>query len=370
MHILLSDEGAESFLADELRRGFPQADHQIRSSGLLSTDLTLQAEAPPTLVFARQFMPEAEWHEAKSIADWSDRLFDLVQRFPEHSPWCLHLVPHYGSGKAGQNRCRLIRETLRQRLQRQQRRLLRMLQEQPMSFTPECSLVQLLLLAPDQGWVSVALAPRPFEFRRILSPFPKGEIPIASDKAAPSRAFAKLIEAELRLGRRIASSETCVDLGASPGSWSYVALQRGARVTAVDRAPLRADLMHDPGLTFRKGDAFNFEPNAPVDWLLCDVIAAPDRSIELLIDWARRRLTRRFVVTIKFKGRDDYALLERLKHAMSRLCEEFFLTRLCANKNEACAFGVVKAGDQALIPSEPVSGRGAQEIHLNIEPTP
>ncbi|HEY6168762.1 MAG TPA: SAM-dependent methyltransferase, partial [Verrucomicrobiae bacterium] len=209
---------------------------------------------------------------------------------------------------------------------------------------PVCSLVQLLLTAPDCGWISVAPAPMPFQFRRVMSPFPKGEIPMASDKAAPSRAFAKLVEAEQRMGIRIDPGETCVDLGASPGSWSYVAIQRGARVIAVDRSPLRDDLMRNPRLTFHPGDAFKFTPDVPPDWLLCDVIAAPERSIELLLDWIRPRRARRFVVTIKFKGHGDYAQLERLKHALPPLCDEFFLTRLCANKNEACAFGVVASG--------------------------
>jgi 23S rRNA C2498 (ribose-2'-O)-methylase RlmM len=53
---------------------------------------------------------------------------------------------------------------------------------------------------------------------------------IAADKATPSRAYAKLVEAKLRLGRAIRAGETCVDLGASPGSWTYVAVTRGARV--------------------------------------------------------------------------------------------------------------------------------------------
>jgi 23S rRNA (cytidine2498-2'-O)-methyltransferase len=150
------------------------------------------------------------------------------------------------------------------------------------------------------------------------------------------------LEAEVRLGRRILSGETCVDLGASPGSWSYVALQRGARVIAVDRAPLRADLMGNPRLRFLRGDAFSFTPDGPVDWLLCDVIAAPERSIELLVNWLKHRWTQRFVVTIKFKGHDDYPKLERLKHALTAQCEDFRLTRLCANKNEACAFGVAR----------------------------
>jgi 23S rRNA (cytidine2498-2'-O)-methyltransferase len=100
--------------------------------------------------------------------------------------------------------------------------------------------------------------------------------------------------------------------------------------------------MSHPRLVFRKGDAFTFEPERPVDWLLCDVIAAPQRTIDLLLRWVRQRRTRQFVVTLKFKGTADYPLLEHVKHAFPPLCHEFYLTRLCANRNEVCAFGTVR----------------------------
>jgi len=109
----------------------------------------------------------------------------------------------------------------------------------------------------------------------------------------------------------------------------------------VDRAPLRADLMAHNGLTFQRGDAFTFEPSQPVDWLLCDVIAAPERTIALLLRWLQRKQAKQFVVTIKFKGTEDYKLLEPLKHALPGLCADFYLTHLSANKNEVCAFGRV-----------------------------
>lgn len=343
MHLLLSAEDSEQFLLEELRRSSPGETHEPGFGGLIFSELNLQPAASPTFVFARQFLADAEEHQANSISVWIGRVVGLIaMHLPESQPWFLHVVSAYGSGPAGLNRCRLIHEGIREWLQRKRRRLLRTLQTGPSRFTPAHSLVQLLLTLPDHGFVSLAPAPLPFALRRVVSPFPKGEIPIASDKAAPSRAFAKLVEAELRLGCRIGPGETCVDLGASPGSWTYVALNRGARVIAVDRAPLRADLMRHPSLVFRKGDAFDYKPEAPVDWLLCDVIAAPERSIGLLVNWLRERRARRFVVTIKFKGREDYAKLEQLKHALPPLCGEFFLTRLCANKNEACAFGELK----------------------------
>ncbi len=175
----------------------------------------------------------------------------------------------------------------------------------------------------------------------MVSVFPAGEVPLAEDKAAPSRAFTKVVESEQRLGQRIESGQTCVDLGASPGSWSYVAIQRGAYVTAIDRSPLRDDLMRSSRLNFQQADAFKFKPDNPVDWLICDIIAAPQRSIDLLLEWLRERQMRRFIVTLKFKGTDEYGLMAQLKTAGSALCTDFRLTRLCANKNEVCAFGIV-----------------------------
>jgi 23S rRNA (cytidine2498-2'-O)-methyltransferase len=175
----------------------------------------------------------------------------------------------------------------------------------------------------------------------LISPFPWGEVPLADDKSAPSRAFTKLVESEQRLGRFIDRGQTCVDLGASPGSWSYVAIQRGAHVIAVDRSELREDLMRNPRLRFETADAFKYKPPQTVDWLVCDVIAAPQRSIDLLLEWLREKRMRNFIVTIKFKGHDEYALLETLKRDAPPLCAEFRLKRLTANKNEVCAFGVV-----------------------------
>jgi 23S rRNA (cytidine2498-2'-O)-methyltransferase len=341
MDLLLTDAASEPFLREELARAHLDAKPCVLAPGLVGAEFNY-AQALPPIVFARQLLPDAEEKQAVSINAWSQQLLESVtNRLPEGQPWLLHVAPRYGEGGAGENRCRFIREAFRELLQRRRRQLLKHMQPAPQPFTPAASLVQLLLTSPEQGFLSIAVAPRPHELRRVMSPFPKGELAVAGDKAAPSRAFAKLVEAEQRLGLRIGAGETVVDLGASPGSWSYVALRRGAQVIAVDRSPLREDLMRNPRLTFQKGDAFAFQPPAPADWLVCDVIAAPQRSIDLVLDWVRARRCRRFVVTIKFKGHAEYAALDQLKTALPPLCDDFFLTRLCANKNEACAFGTV-----------------------------
>lgn len=343
MQILLTEPGDEPFLIEELQRAFPGQKHLTLTGGLVQTELVFQPEAvSPVLAFSRQMLPDAEAVACASIRQWGERLFEAISaRVPEGQPWRLHVAPHYGSGSAGVNRAEFILEACRDLLRKKRRQLLRGLETEETPFDERTSLVQLLLTAPDTGFLSVALAPMPWQLRRCVWPFVKGEVPVASDKAAPSRAFAKLVEAEKRLGVSIGVGEMCVDLGACPGSWSYVALERGARVIAVDRSPLRDDLMANHMLSFHEGDAFTFDPEQPVDWLLCDVIAAPERSVELTLDWVRKQRCRNFVVTIKFKGTADYAKLEPLKHALPPLCSKFFVTRLCANKNEACVAGVV-----------------------------
>lgn len=349
MQLFLCDRGSEPFLIQELRRAFPRDAHRVQLPGLVCSEFLLQSEAPPLLVFAHQTLPDARAQVATSVKAWAELLATELERaILDAGPWWLHVVPHYTARSAGDNRCRLIEAALDELLRRQHRRLWKAKRAIPTSFDTDHSLVQLLLIAPEQAFLSIAIAPQPLALRSLVSPFPKGELPVARDLAAPSRAFAKLLEAEARLGIKIGPEETCVDLGAAPGSWSYVALQRGARVLAVDRSPLRPDVLSHARMSFKTGDAFQFAPPEKVDWLLCDVIAAPERSIELLLDWVRARRARRFVVTLKFKGTKQYGLLEHLKHALPPLCDTFYLTRLCANRNEVCAFGAVRETD--LIP--------------------
>ncbi len=402
MHLFLADPDSIPFLADELRRSAPESTQkEIAGIGIVS-DAKLEGLH---LAFARQTLPDVIETSAVSINAWADRIIDaVVGHFPDDQPWRLHLWPQYGEGKAGMNRCELIRASLIERLKKRRRHLLRSLAKDVPSpdlspkqtagdnkaldgerdrgsqiagpskhaqhhpsprrdhaehsrlhfgersgegppniiapFTSETSLVQCFLTSPDSGWLSTSLAPQAYVLRDLISSFPRGEVPVAEDKSAPSRAFTKLVESEQRLGQFIEHGQTCVDLGASPGSWSYVAIQRGAHVIAVDRSELRGDLMCSRRLRFETADAFRYKPPQTVDWLVCDVIAAPQRSIDLLLEWLREKRMRNFVVTIKFKGHDEYALLEKLKREAPPLCTEFRLKRLTANKNEVCAFGV------------------------------
>jgi 23S rRNA (cytidine2498-2'-O)-methyltransferase len=140
---------------------------------------------------------------------------------------------------------------------------------------------------------------------RCASPFPGGVIEFEEDRAGPpSRAYLKLWEALVRLRRRPAPGERCLDAGASPGGWTWALAKMGARVLAVDRAPLEGRVAAMPGVEFIKHDAFTLKPGdiGPVDWLFCDVICYPPRLYEWIEKWLASGLCENFVCTIKMQG--------------------------------------------------------------------
>ncbi len=144
------------------------------------------------------------------------------------------------------------------------------------------------------------------------SPFPNGICRFVEDHAGPpSRAYLKLWEACTLLRRWPAPGETCVDLGAAPGGWTWALARLGARVTAVDKAALDPDVAAMPGVSVRRESAFGLAPE-PVDWLCCDLVAYPARLLALLRRWLDAGAARHIVCTIKFQGETDHATAEAL----------------------------------------------------------
>jgi 23S rRNA (cytidine2498-2'-O)-methyltransferase len=156
------------------------------------------------------------------------------------------------------------------------------------------------LLAPDRLLLS----------RTKTSPFVNGAVQFVEDREGPpSRAYLKLWEALTRAGRWPLPGETCLDLGASPGGWTWALAQLGAQVTAVDKAPLDPAVAALPGVSMRQESAFGLDPQhmAPVDWLLSDVICYPQRLLALVRRWLESGRVRHICCTIKFQGETDHA---------------------------------------------------------------
>lgn len=146
---------------------------------------------------------------------------------------------------------------------------------------------------------------------RCSSPFANGEIEFEEHKVGPpSRAYRKLWEALVLLGRHPVAGERCIDLGASPGGWTWVLQALGANVLAIDKAALDPAIVALPNVEVRYESAFGLDPTAvgPVDWLFSDVICYPKRLFDLVTRWREAGMAKHFVCTIKFQGSHEHSI--------------------------------------------------------------
>lgn len=140
---------------------------------------------------------------------------------------------------------------------------------------------------------------------RCSSPFANGQVQFIEDKQTPpNRAYLKLWEILTLLPKRPGPGDLCLDLGSSPGGWTWVLQGLGARVLSVDKAPLERGIDKLPGVDFRQQSAFALEPGAssPVDWLFCDIACYPARLLTMIQRWLEADACRNFVCTVKLQG--------------------------------------------------------------------
>jgi 23S rRNA (cytidine2498-2'-O)-methyltransferase len=339
VRIFLCSPGYEAAVGEELARidrtGRPIA------AGVVQDDGDDDALLDP--VFARQQLRGCVAVRGSSVRALAEAAYPVVEgpidAWP--GPFSLHALTGADPPPGIGSRVDLIGRELLGLLAERRRRASRRYVAPEMAPGPSKTdrlLVQLLAVERDRVFVS-ASAPRPLPAGGTdLAPWPGGDAPVADDRGPPSRAYQKLLEAFAWMEAAPTAGERCVDLGASPGGWTAVALGRKARVTAVDRAPLAEPLRRDPRLTMELGNAFTYTPPAPVDWLLCDVIAEPQRSIALISRWLEEGLARNLVVTVKFKGETEYGRLSALPELFARVVPAFArVKQLAHNKNEVTA---------------------------------
>lgn len=163
------------------------------------------------------------------------------------------------------------------------------------------------------------------------SNLPLGHALFDENKAIPSRAYLKLWELFTLYEKPPAPGSRVLDLGSSPGGWSWVLCDLECDVISVDKAPLDDKLLRRPNIKVIKKDAFTLQPQdvGAVDTVFSDIICEPKRLYELSQTWLTSGLCRRFVGSIKFKGQTDFEITEKfLQRPGSRVYH------LCANKHE------------------------------------
>jgi 23S rRNA (cytidine2498-2'-O)-methyltransferase len=261
----LAPEGFVADLADEL--GAVLAVH----------DRLVLAEGPPRKpVWAENIWLEPRWLEISSIGDAAKQL-RAIQR-----NWAQYAFDFHRRGK-------LIAEKLPH------------VSAKPLVFgapMPKAPLGAWALVRENLVLASPACS----------EPVPNGAYVFAEDREGPpNRAYLKLWEALTRCGKMPKPGETCLDLGASPGGWTWVLQKLGASVVSVDKAPLDPAIAALPHVRHLEQSAFALKPAeiGKVDWLFSDIICYPERLLRLVTEWKDSGLARNFVTTIKFQGDTD-----------------------------------------------------------------
>ncbi|MEZ5263193.1 MAG: SAM-dependent methyltransferase [Acidimicrobiales bacterium] len=173
--------------------------------------------------------------------------------------------------------------------------------------------------SPLGSW-ALAAPDRLLAAARCSSPFPNGEVPLAEHRQGPpSRAYRKLWEAFVRLGHYPGPGELAIDLGASPGGWTWLLHELGARVVAVDRAPLAPEIDSLPGVWAVAAGAFGLDAAALVathgapQWVCSDIAGYPGRVVELVRTWRAAAPAATLVMTVKFQGNTDHDAVDALR---------------------------------------------------------
>jgi 23S rRNA (cytidine2498-2'-O)-methyltransferase len=151
------------------------------------------------------------------------------------------------------------------------------------------------------------------------SAWPMGIARLRMPSGSPSRSTLKLAEALLEFlddderAKRLAPGMTAVDLGASPGGWTWQLVQRGLMVIAVDNGPMDAALLDTGQVKHRRDDGFHFRPAEPVDWMVCDMVESPSKIAKLAAKWIGEGWSGQAIFNLKLPMKKRWEEVQRCR---------------------------------------------------------
>ncbi len=140
---------------------------------------------------------------------------------------------------------------------------------------------------------------------RDSAPWPLGIPRLRVHADAPSRSALKLEEALLCLlddderEHLLKPGMRAADLGAAPGGWTWVLMRNGLQVTAIDNGPLRPHLFDSGLVEHLRADGFAWQPQRPLDWMVCDMVEQPRRVAARMAQWFNEGWCRHAIFNLK-----------------------------------------------------------------------
>lgn len=193
-----------------------------------------------------------------------------------------------------------------------------------LSDDPRAPRLHVFFIDSATAWVGVTEADN-------SAAWPMGIPRLKSVVGAPSRSAQKLAEAlqvflspserEARLHEGI----TGVDLGASPGGWTWVLVRHGLQVTAIDNGKLAPEVMATGQVEHLRADGLMWRPRRPVHWLVCDMAEKPARVAALMADWLAEGHCDEVVFNLKLPMKKRY---EEVEHCQELIAERLEAARM------------------------------------------
>ncbi|MBP1995234.1 SAM-dependent methyltransferase [Paenibacillus eucommiae] len=149
-----------------------------------------------------------------------------------------------------------------------------------------------------------------------LSDWAGGAIRFHKNEEQISRAQFKLLEAEQRFELDFSSYHLALDIGAAPGGWTSLLLERGLRVTAIDPANMHPTLIQHPRLTFLKKNAGDVKlKKDEFDLLVCDMSWDPKQMARLVSDLLYAvKSGGTLIITVKLMHKKPFQTVRELLH--------------------------------------------------------
>ena len=192
-----------------------------------------------------------------------------------------------------------------------------------------------VVCGPGCAWLGLAA------LDQQRSPWPGGIARLRRVPGEVSRSARKLEEAFRVFDLPpVAPGGRAIDLGAAPGGWTQLLLNRGLRVVAVDTGELAAELRGAAGLQVLRGPAQRVPlPAGPVDLLTCDLSWDPVRAARCALRF--RPLLRpgaTAVVTVKFFGQPPPRAVEAARAQLAAGFQVLSIRHLYHDRAEATAY--------------------------------
>jgi 23S rRNA (cytidine2498-2'-O)-methyltransferase len=157
-----------------------------------------------------------------------------------------------------------------------------------------------------------------------------------------SRAKYKLMEAEDVFCINFNRFQNALDIGAAPGGWSSLLLERGVQVVAVDPAEMDRSLMQRQGFRHIRKNAAELKFNsAEFDLLVCDMSWNPIQMANLLIHiFPAIHRGGTIITTIKLIHGKPFVTLKTVKNIFSSSLRLIKAKQLFHNREELTCYWI------------------------------